>query len=85
MEDCGTPGMTGDCCILAPGEELPPAAASSALDSASVCRWHLASLAPVIVPLPFVEPEVVPVRAVASARAPHYAQPLFLRTSVLRI
>jgi hypothetical protein len=85
MEDCGTPGMTGDCCALVPGEKLPPAAASSELDPASVCRWHLASLAPVILPPPFVELEAIPVRAVASARAPHYAEPFFVRTSVLRI
>ena len=84
MGDCGMPGMTGDCCIVVPGDELP-AASSLTLDSASICRDHLASLVAVVVPVPAPELYVIQVREAASARPPSYAEPFFVRTSVLRI
>ena len=85
MEDCGMPGMTADCCILVPGEDLPPATSSVSLDSASICRDHLAARVAVVVPVPAPELDVIQVRKAASARAPDYAEPFFVRTSVLRI
>jgi hypothetical protein len=85
MENCGMAGMTADCCILVPGEDLPPATSTVSLDSGSICRNHLALQVAVVVPVPAPELAPTQTREAASARAPDYAAPFFVRTSVLRI
>ena len=85
MEDCGTPGMTADCCILVPGEEPPPAVSAPGLDSASVLRGHLAALVPVFVSAPAIELHDTAPRGAASTRVRLHAEPYFSRTTVLLI
>jgi hypothetical protein len=84
-EACEMPGMTADCCIVVPGEGLPPAAASVSVDSASIPRDHLASLAAVVIPVPAPDLDATPVREAATRRASLHAERYHARTSVLRI